>query len=53
LFTVSSVNPVVIYASSNLLNWQAIFTNAPSGNPIEFTDTPPAGATRRFYRASQ
>jgi hypothetical protein len=51
LLGASGVNPVVIYASSNLLDWEAVFTNAPSAAPIDFTDTPPIGLPQRFYRA--
>ena len=53
LFGNSGASPTVIYASSNLVDWQAVFTNATPVNPIEFTDTPPADAAQRFYRASQ
>ena len=53
LIDATGTNPVVIYASTNLLVWQAVFTNPPSANPINFTDTRPTGAGRRFYRARQ
>jgi hypothetical protein len=45
------VNSVVIYASTNLLDWQAIYTNVPSVGPIDFTDAPPLTFPQRFYRA--
>ena len=53
LIGASGSSPVIIYASSNLMDWQAIFTNAPTVNPIDFTDTSPTNAPQRFYRASQ
>ena len=49
----SGTNPVVIYASPDLVNWQPIFTNAPTANSIVFTDTPPINQPQRFYRAMQ
>jgi len=51
--TGAGTNLVVIYASSNLVNWQAVFTNVPSANPIVFTDMPPPHAAQRFYQAVQ
>ncbi len=48
-----TTNPVVIYASSNLVNWDAIFSNAPTLGSVQFVDP---GATNRpswFYRAIQ
>ncbi|MEI6078068.1 MAG: hypothetical protein WCS94_20985 [Verrucomicrobiota bacterium] len=47
----SGLNPVTFYTSSNLSNWQPIFTNPPTTGIIDFTDMPPTGATQRFYRA--
>lgn len=47
----SGVNPVVIYASTNLLDWQPILTNAPSVGPIDFTDPQSLVLPQRFYRA--
>jgi hypothetical protein len=47
----SGINPIVIYASSNLVDWEAIFTNIPTTNPINFTDAPAILFPRRFYRA--
>ena len=47
----SGVNPIVIYASTNLLEWDAIFTNVPIVDPVDFTDSPPLVFPRRFYRA--
>jgi hypothetical protein len=39
-----------IQASSNLVNWNAIFTNV---SPFTFTDTNAIASPRRFYRAVQ
>ncbi len=47
----SGVNQVVIYASTNLLDWQPIHTNAPSVGPIDFTDPQSLVLPHRFYRA--
>jgi uncharacterized delta-60 repeat protein len=44
---------VIIYASTNLLNWEPIFTNPPQIGTVEYLD---AGATnwlQRFYRAAE
>jgi alpha-tubulin suppressor-like RCC1 family protein len=49
----SPTNSVEIFASTNLLQWQPIFTNPPTSNPITFTDTPPPNVLQRFYRAMQ
>jgi len=46
----SGVNQVVIYASTNLLDWQPIHTNAPSVGPIDFTDPQSLLLPQRFYR---
>jgi hypothetical protein len=47
----SGVNPVVIYATTNLLDWMPVFTNSPTTNPIEYFDVPPDSSSHRFYRA--
>jgi alpha-tubulin suppressor-like RCC1 family protein len=44
------VNPVTILASSDLVNWEPVFTNPPTIGPIDFVDTPPTGS-QRYYRA--
>ena len=43
---------IVIHASSNLTNWISLATNAPSHDPIEFTDPSPPILPQRFYRAA-
>ena len=45
--------PVIIYASSNLLDWSAIFTNPPTIGPLQYLEAPPTGQAARFYRASE
>jgi len=47
----SGVNPVTVLASSDLVNWEPVFTNPPTTGPIDFTDTPPTGLSQRYYRA--
>ena len=47
------VNPIVIYASTNLVDWQPIYTNAPSVGPIDYLDAQPQVLGRRFYRAAE
>lgn len=49
----SGTGHVVIYSSPNLVNWQPIFTNAPTTNVIKFTDTRPPGGPQMFYQAVQ
>jgi hypothetical protein len=45
--------PVVIYASSNLLDWRAIFTNPPTMGPLKYMEGPSAVQPQWFYRASE
>ncbi|MDB6058989.1 MAG: hypothetical protein JWO95_2833 [Verrucomicrobiales bacterium] len=47
----SGVDPVTILASSNLVNWEPVFTNPPTIGPIDFTDMTPTGLSQRYYRA--
>jgi hypothetical protein len=49
----SGLGPVVVYTSSNLFNWEPIFTNPPQATPLEFTDPVLPGRTQRFYRATE
>jgi hypothetical protein len=46
-------NQVMVYASTNLLDWQPIYTNYAVLGSIEFTDTVATNWPHRFYRASQ
>lgn len=45
--------PVVIYASSNLLDWGAIFTNPTTIGPIQYLEAPSTVPAQRVYRASE
>jgi hypothetical protein len=47
----SGLNPVTIYTSTNLVDWESIFTNPPTTGTIDYTNTLPAGTGQRFYRA--
>lgn len=47
----TGAHPVTILTSSDLVNWQPIFTNAPTTGPVDFTDMPPTGSSQRYYRA--
>ena len=53
LLGASGAGPVVIYASSDLLTWQPIFTNAAVIGRLEFTDPGITNRPVRFYRASE
>jgi hypothetical protein len=46
-------SPVVIYASTNLVNWNAIFSNAPTLGSVQYVDPAATNRQPRFYRASQ
>jgi hypothetical protein len=43
--------PVIIYASSNLLNWQPVFTNPPVNGSLQYLDSNATDAPYQFYRA--
>jgi hypothetical protein len=42
---------VVIYASSNLLDWRPIFTNPPVTGSLQFIDSSATNSLVQFYRA--
>lgn len=44
---------VTIYASSNLLNWNAIFTNPPQIGTLQYFDLESTNWTQRFYRTAE
>ena len=46
-------NVVIIQTSTDLVHWQPLFTNAPVGGTVQYTDTSAVGFARRFYRAEQ
>jgi hypothetical protein len=43
--------PSIISASSNLLDWQPIYTNPPTVGDLDITDSVPLNSEQRFYRA--
>lgn len=45
--------PVLIYASSNLMDWESIVTNPPVLGSFQFLDTKATNQPRRFYRARE
>jgi hypothetical protein len=47
----SGAYPVVIYATTNLIDWTPVFTNAPTTNVIYFMDSSTSAGPSRFYRA--
>ncbi len=47
---IPSTLPYVILASTNLMNWQPIFTNSASPGLLDFTDYGSANYPARFYR---
>jgi hypothetical protein len=48
-----TTNPVIIYASTNLVNWDSIFSNAPTLGSVQCVDPAAKNLSRRFYRATQ
>jgi hypothetical protein len=46
----SGQRPIVIYSSTDLVNWTPVLTNAPTTGAIEFVETDVTGAAR-FYQA--
>jgi alpha-tubulin suppressor-like RCC1 family protein len=49
----SAAGPTTIYASTNLNEWTAIFTNPPTIGPLEYLDRASPGQSLRYYRASE
>jgi len=49
----TAAGPVIIYASSNLVDWQALFTNPPTIGPLQYLEGPSTIQPRRFYRVSE
>ncbi len=48
-----TTNPVVIYASTNLMTWDPIFSNPPALGSVQYVDPAAKNLPLRFYRASQ
>ena len=46
-------NEVIIDASTNLMNWEPVFTNQAAQGSVQFTDPAATGMPQRFYRAIQ
>jgi hypothetical protein len=42
----------VVQTSPNLLDWTPVSTNYPANGAFNFTDNPPPGSPRRFYRSA-
>jgi hypothetical protein len=47
----NSLGSTTIYASSDLVFWQPIYTNPPTAGPIVYLDTAATNFSYRFYRA--
>jgi len=43
---------VVVYGSTNLINWIPLTTNNPAVDPIDFTNSPSPFPPQQFYKAS-
>ena len=55
-FTLTSVfatNAVVIFASTNMVNWVPILTNPPATGSVQFLDPGATNYPQRYYRASE
>jgi Beta-propeller repeat len=48
-----TTNAVVIYASTNLVNWNPIFSNTPTLGSVQYVDPAAKNLPLRFYRAVQ
>jgi hypothetical protein len=53
LLGASGVGPIIVYASSNLLDWSPLFQNPPVIGSVDFNDPWLASAPPRFYRAAE
>ena len=49
----SGQGPIVIYATTNLLTWVPIYTNAPTAGPFVFEDATAGNFPHRFYQARE
>jgi hypothetical protein len=50
---VLTTNPVVIYGSTDLVNWLPVFTNPATTGTVQFIDTTSTNLPARFYRAQE
>jgi N-acetylneuraminic acid mutarotase len=50
---VLATNSVVVYASTNCLNWLPILTNGPATGSVSFMDRAATNWPRRFYKAGE
>lgn len=48
-----ATGPVIIYSSTNLLNWQPVCTNSPTSGTVQYIDSAATNSGLRFYRAVQ
>jgi alpha-tubulin suppressor-like RCC1 family protein len=53
LMGLSGHGAIVIYSSTDLINWNAIFTNPPIVGNLQFLDSSPTNLPSRFYRAEE
>lgn len=53
LLGLSGSRPLVIYASTNLMDWLPIFTNPPAAGPLEILDPAAPAHRQRYYRAGE
>lgn len=49
----SGVSPITIYSSTNLVDWEPVFTSAPTLKPVVFSGTGVTNGPVRFYRAQE
>jgi hypothetical protein len=50
---VLTTNPVVIFGSTDLVNWLPLFTNAATTGSVQFLDVTVTNLPARFYRAQE
>lgn len=51
LLGLSGAGPVVLYATTDFVNWEAVQTNRPASDTLELVDAQATNHSRRFYRA--
>jgi parallel beta-helix repeat protein len=49
----TSHGPVIVYASTNVMNWNPIFTNPPVSGLLSLVDSSATNLPFRFYRATE